>query len=122
MKTIIAGSRKFFSYNKVAEIIEDSGFEITLVISGCVKGVDVLGEQWARNHRVPVRMFSPQWKKCNGEGSRVRNKKIIDDAEALIAVYNSKTSVGTKDLIEQAIDKGLQIYLYDLLDGTTERR
>jgi hypothetical protein len=121
MKVIIAGSRKFFAYNRVKEIILDSGFSITQVVSGCASGVDGLGESWAKNHNIPIRFFSTRWGNCKGDGGRDRNGKMVAVADALIAVYNSIESNGTADLIEQAKKQGLRYYIYDLVDGRTER-
>jgi hypothetical protein len=120
MKVIVAGSRNFFAYNRVVEIIEASEFEITQVVSGCAEGVDNLGELWAKNHNVGIRFFATKWSTCRGNGGHERNGKMVVVADALIAVYNSTTSNGTADLIEQAKEQGLAYYIYDLADGTVD--
>lgn len=36
---------------------------ITEIISGHAKGVDQLGEQYARMHQIPIQTFLPNWDK-----------------------------------------------------------
>lgn len=45
MKTIIAGSRDIHDADLLEQTIKQSGFEITVVVSGCAKGVDKLGKR-----------------------------------------------------------------------------
>ena len=47
MKVIIAGSRGVEDYALVEEAVKQSGFDITEVVSGTARGVDLLGEHWA---------------------------------------------------------------------------
>ena len=47
MRIIIAGSRNITSYEYLSLACELSDFEITEVVSGCARGVDRLGEEWA---------------------------------------------------------------------------
>ena len=60
MKTIIAGSRDLTDYNLVKLAVEESGFEIAEVVSGGARGVDRLGERWAKEHGVPIKRFIPE--------------------------------------------------------------
>jgi hypothetical protein len=57
MKTIIAGSRKFNNREAVFAAVTESGFVITEVVSGTAKGVDRLGEHWAKQNGVPIKQF-----------------------------------------------------------------
>lgn len=47
MKTIIAGSRSITDYRLLLAAIQHCDWNISLVISGCARGVDELGERWA---------------------------------------------------------------------------
>lgn len=53
MKVIVAGSRWIDNYDVVKQAIEESGFEITEVVSGVARGADTLGENWADANDVP---------------------------------------------------------------------
>lgn len=49
MKVIIAGSRDVtFPLLHVVRAVDESGWTITEVVSGCARGVDEHGEQWAK--------------------------------------------------------------------------
>ena len=97
MKVIVAGSRCITDNDIVVGAIASSGFSISEVISGGAKGVDRLGESYAQQHDIPVRLFKPDWKQY-GKGAALRcNAEMAEYADALIAVHNG--SKGTQDMI-----------------------
>lgn len=110
MKTIIAGSRGIESYAVVKEVIEDSGFEITEVVSGGARGVDKTGEQWAKKNNIPIKRFLPDWR-AGRQAGMLRNVEMGNYADALIAIWDG-TSSGTKHMIDYATRKGLKIFLF----------
>lgn len=110
MKTIIAGSRHIDDYNLVSQAIEDSGFEITEVVSGGCRGVDKLGEKWALGHGIPIEHFQADWQNFGRAAGPVRNRGMAQYADALIALL-TKDSKGTKDMIKQAHIYGLKIFI-----------
>lgn len=112
MKTIIAGSRHFNDYEKVVKIIRQSNFQITQVVSGGAKGVDSLGEKWAGKDN--YKRFPANWTKYGKAAGPIRNQQMADYADALIAIYDSRTSKGTKDMIKRAKKSNLKIYIHDL--------
>ena len=57
MKVIVAGSRSICNYSFVSASIDSSGFLISEIISGVAKGVDLLGEKYAREHNIPIKQF-----------------------------------------------------------------
>ena len=61
MVTIIAGSRDIKDYFLVKRVIEESKFQITEVVSGTAKGVDQLGEQWAKENCIKLTQFEAEW-------------------------------------------------------------
>lgn len=99
MKVIIAGSRTIIDYHHVFDAIQQSGYEITEVVSGGAVGVDRLGEQWARDHNVPVVRFLPDWKRFGKPAGHFRNADMASYGDALIAIWNGE-SPGTKNMIE----------------------
>lgn len=109
MKTIIAGSRSVTNYLAVKSAIEESGFEITEVVSGGAHGVDRLGERWANENNVPIRRFLPDWDKHGKPAGFIRNYLMAKYAEALIAVHDG-SSRGTAHMIRAAQEKGLKVY------------
>lgn len=114
MKTIIAGSREGFTIEDVYKAWDFSGFGISEVVSGGARGVDRLGEQWAKEQDVPIKRFIPDWNGPLGKAAgHARNRDMGDYSEALIALWDGQ-SKGTKGMIDYAKKKGLQVYVYTL--------
>jgi hypothetical protein len=113
MRTIIAGSRGVTDQSIVDKAIADSGFTITAVISGTARGVDRMGEDWARRHRIPIERYPAQWDIDGRSAGYKRNELMGFMADALIAIWDSE-SRGTKHMINIAQRKGLKIYVRTL--------
>lgn len=115
MKTIIAGSRSITSFAVVANAISKSGFanEITEVVCGMAKGVDLLGKQWADVWGVPVKEMpvTDEEYRILGryQAPKARNTRMADYADALILVWDG-VSGGSADMHEKAKARGLKIY------------
>ena len=103
--------------------IEESGVEITEVVSGGAKGVDLLGEQWAKQNKIPIKKFVPDWKDLKAEGAIIkqgaygkynanagfdRNKAMAQYADALIAI-NLGTN-GTDNMVGEATEAGIKVF------------
>lgn len=110
MRVIIAGSRAIKSHIPVAQAILESGFEITTAISGCAKGVDTLGEEYAKDNGIPLERYPAKWSIHGNSAGIKRNKAMAEIADALIAVWDGK-SRGTKNMIETAKRKGLKVHI-----------
>lgn len=98
MKVIIAGSRDINDYRLVEEAILESPFYVEEVVCGMARGVDLIGESWAIKTSTPVRKFYAKWNELGKMAGHVRNKEMADYADALIAVWDGKSS-GTKNMI-----------------------
>jgi hypothetical protein len=110
MKTIIAGSRNITSYEVVLNAIETASFDITEVVSGTAKGVDSLGEQFAKDCNLPIKRFPADWDQYGKSAGFIRNTEMARYAEALIAIWDG-TSSGTKHIITEANKYGLEIHI-----------
>lgn len=110
MKVIIAGSRHITDYVEVCSAIRKSDFHITEVVSGCAKGPDTLGIEWANNRRIPVKRFPADWSRGSGAGL-ARNWEMSYYAEGLIALWDGQ-SKGTKHMIDAARSRGLQVHVH----------
>lgn len=108
MRTIIAGSRYITDPAIVAAAIEESGFEITEVVSGACRGVDTLGEQWAKERGIPVKRFPAAWRRDGRAAGPIRNRLMATYADALVAIWDGK-SAGTRNMIETAQQRGLEV-------------
>ena len=92
------------------QAVKESGFEISQVVSGMARGVDTLALQWASKHCMPVAKFPADWNKYGRGAGHIRNRQMADNADALVAVWDGK-SRGTKNMIDTAKAKGLQVYV-----------
>lgn len=110
MKYIIAGSRSLTSYKMVKEVL-DSFNDITEIVSGNAKGPDRLGERYARNMKIPVTIFKPNWKKYGKAAGPKRNIKMGDYADRAIVFWDG-TSKGTKQMIDYARSIGMVVHIY----------
>lgn len=117
MKVIIAGSRSISRYEHVQYAILKSKFSITEVVSGGAKGVDDLGERWAKENHVPVKHFYADWTTYGLSAGPTRNAEMAKYADALIAIWDGK-SHGTQNMIDCAKRKKLWVYVYKVVEGS----
>lgn len=113
MKTIIAGSRGITDYDIVDEAIREANFNITAVVSGTARGVDQLGEEWAKLNNIPIVEYPAEWSTYGKSAGVRRNNLMAENAEALIAIWDGK-SRGTKHMIQVAKNKNLTVFVYEL--------
>jgi hypothetical protein len=117
MNVIIAGSRTVKQYRHVCEAVIASGFPITRVTSGCARGVDTLGERWARERQVAISRKPAGWHTADGgydpsAGFR-RNQEMADTADALIAImFKDEPTKGTLDMIKRAEKRKMPVYIH----------
>jgi hypothetical protein len=113
MRVIIAGGRDIHDYNLVLDAIVECNFNIQTVISGGAKGVDALGERYAESADVPLKIFEADWATHGRAAGPIRNRKMAENADALIAIWDGK-SRGTKNMIETATKLGLLVYVKEV--------
>lgn len=111
MKVIIAGSRNVTSYETVRQAIEQSGFHVTRVISGAARGVDQLGERWAKEHALPLLRMPAEWNTYGRSAGYRRNQEMAGVADALIAIWDGQ-SPGTRHMIDTARRRGLRVFVF----------
>jgi len=109
VKTIIAGSRTITDYDLLLDVIKESGFCITSVVSGCAKGVDTLGELYAKENNLPLHTYVPNWDKFGKKAGYMRNIEMSRIAEALIVIIENN-SRGSTHMLNIAKEKGLKVY------------
>ena len=115
MKVIIAGSRDCNSFTLVCQAIKESGFIISEVVSGTARGIDKTGEYWAMQNNIPIKEFIPNWDLYGKSAGIMRNLKMADYADALIAIWDYK-SPGTKHMIKCAKKKDLKIFILPIME------
>lgn len=115
MRCIIAGSRslaiKWDKIKLVSCAVHRSGwlYDITEIVSGGCRGIDLAGEQFASDYAIPVKRFLPDWEHEGKAAGPRRNQLMADYADALILVWDG-VSRGSADMKKKAEQKGLKFY------------
>jgi len=101
VRVLVSGSRSITDPALVERAIVDSGFPVTLLLSGGAIGVDRIAEAWATRQGIPIEQIKPDWKQ-HGRGAGFKaNEALIARAEAVVVVWDG-VSKGTSDVISQA--------------------
>lgn len=116
-RVIIAGSRDYYNYATLVELMNrvTSRTKVGQVICGMSKGVDQMGFYWALDNEVLVEPHFAQWDKYGRSAGPIRNKEMAKAGDVLVAVLHNK-SAGTLNMIKAAEREGLEIFLYDTTD------
>jgi len=129
MKVIVAGSRHISDYQLVSAVISNTiskyNIPITELISGCARGVDALGEQWAQENNIPINPFPAQWddlsapnalirtnqygKEYNARAGFDRNRDMAEHGDVLILIWDGK-SRGSAGMRKISLELGVKVY------------
>lgn len=110
MRVIVAGSRGVSDYEKVSGAIASSGFDVSEIVSGGARGVDALGERYARESGLPLKVFRAEWEKHGRSAGIKRNILMAQNADAIVAVWDGE-SRGTEHMIDEARRSGLLMHV-----------
>lgn len=120
MKVIIAGGREINDYDLLLQAVLNAGFDITAVVSGGARGVDAMGERFAEEAGLQLFKFPADWDKHGRAAGPIRNRVMAEFGDALIAIWDGK-SRGTKNMIDQARERGLKVHVEMIYAVDTER-
>ena len=110
-KLVVAGTRYFSNYALVASKLDAyladklDKYNVT-IICGDAQGADAMGLAYASNHGLKVEHFPAEWGKFGSAAGPIRNKKMAQNADAVIVFWDGK-SPGTKNMIKNAKAEGL---------------
>lgn len=113
MKLIIAGSRNIaqISFIRQAMSIVQSKVEVTEIVSGNARGVDSLGEQFAKENNIPLKLFPADWNKYGRAAGMRRNAEMAEYADGLLAIWDG-ISTGTNNMINTMKLKRKRCFVY----------
>ena len=92
-----------------------------------------MGERWAKENKIKCTRFPADWKNIKRKGAiigendygkfdklagAVRNEKMAFYADGLIAINTG--SAGTADMIKQAKEKGIKVFVYDVQEESAD--
>ena len=114
IKVIIAGTRDFNDYAFLKKNLDyflqgiNPNNEEIEIVSGNARGADKLGERYAKEHNLPVKLFPANWDKYGKRACYLRNQEMANYADVLIAFWDEK-SKGTKHMIDIAKKQDLTV-------------
>ena len=108
---VVAGSRDIDDYAEVSKILDETYFNITTLISGTARGVDRLGERWAKEHNILVQRVPADWAKYGRSAGYRRNEEMARLCEGVLCIWDGKSN-GTFHMMQMAkkYDKPLCMY------------
>jgi len=117
-KVIIAGSRSFNQYDLIKAKLDfyfSNRLPAVEIVSGTVRGADVLGEHYAKEHNLKVKKFLANWDLYGKRAGIIRNEQMAKEADALVAFWDGHSS-GTKHIIDKMkkMEKPVRIVLFTL--------
>ena len=114
IKVIIAGTRDFNDYAFLKKNVDyflqgiNPNNEEIEIVSGNARGADKLGERYAKEYNLPVKLFPANWDKYGKRAGYLRNQEMANYADVLIAFWDEK-SKGTKHMIDIAKKQDLTV-------------
>lgn len=97
MNVAIIGSRGIKAFD-LTPFVPSSA---TTIISGGARGIDCIARNFAISNNIPLVEFLPEYDKYARSAPIIRNKKIVNAADLVLAIWDGK-SKGTAFTIEFA--------------------
>ena len=130
ISVIVAGSRNVTSYHHIAGHLDllfakwdnaEPGAGDVEIVSGTARGVDQLGEKYARRNGLECKKFPADWDRFGKSAGYKRNEQMAEYADALVAFWDG-CSRGTRHMINlaKAADISVSIIPSEPRSFTTE--
>ena len=113
-RVIVAGSRNFTDKEKLYKVLDNRLASIkdkVESISGHCRGADMLGEQYAKEHGIPLVLFPADWDRYGKRAGYIRNDKMARYAskkDGILIAFPVGEARGTKMMIRIAHSYGLE--------------
>ena len=108
MRLAVVGTRTFERVDLVDAHLDRwrSQHSPLIIVSGGARGADRLAAAYAKRHCLELLQFRADWAQHGRRAGAIRNRQIVDNADALVAFWDEQ-SPGTKITLEMAIGKGI---------------
>lgn len=111
MRFAIVGCRDYTNERFIFSILERMLHQGDVVISGGAKGVDTLAKLYAIRYNHQFVEYKANWEKYGSKAGPIRNEKIVEDCNEVIAFWDSK-SRGTKNTLKLAREAGKSVHIF----------
>lgn len=123
MRMIIAGGRDFADYplldKKCREVLKElspADSDSIEIVSGGARGADRLGEAFAREQKLKLKVFMADWQRLGKIAGFVRNEQMAvyaseDSSTGVLVAFWDGRSEGTANMMDLAFRYGLKVYV-----------
>lgn len=117
-RIIVAGSRYFSNKEWLYSVLDDYIKNVddnVEIVSGHCRGADMLGEQYAKDHNIPVVVFPADWNTYGKRAGYIRNKQMAEYASeenGVLIAFPIGEARGTKLMIKLAHEYDLETDVY----------
>jgi GDP-D-mannose dehydratase len=118
-KVLICGSRDWDSFESILEqimLLYQKYGDDFVVIEGEAKGADSIARTCAEKFDIEVEKYPANWDKYGRAAGPVRNKQMLVEGQPDLVLAFSKnlsTSKGTKNMVDQAREAGVEVRVYN---------
>jgi len=122
MRILVCGDRNW-QRRDIIEAVFDSILKdkIDMVIEGEAKGADKTSRRICQDRKIPYRPYFAEWKRYGLLAGMMRNTHMLMEGKPdLIVAFFTKieNSKGTKNMINQGLDAGVEVLLVSESDST----
>lgn len=127
MKLIIAGSRTItLDENSLDGIINVFQLRPDEIVSGCAKGIDSCGENYAYRiidygHKMSLMEFPADWEKHGKAAGHIRNKQMAEYSDALLLIWDGQ-SKGSANMKENMLKLNKPVYEVIIKSHNTNKK
>lgn len=110
-RLIVAGSRSFGDYDRLAADLDHllaRRLPAVEIVSGGASGADALGERYAAERGLALRVVPAQWARYGKSAGPIRNQTMAMYGHALVAYWDG-VSPGTAHMVKAAAAAGLRV-------------
>lgn len=93
-KLAIIGSREFDNWNLLDDTLcdyflgRDDAWRFNEIVSGGAKGADSLGAKWAKEQKIKLTEFLPDWDRFGKRAGFLRNEDIVKASDFVLCFWD----------------------------------
>lgn len=104
-KLIVAGGRNYVLSEEDYAFLDT--LDISMLVTGCCRGADTCGREWANRNKIPCKPFPANWDEHGKAAGPIRNRKMAEYADAVVLFPGGR---GTNSMAKEAEKAGLEIF------------